>query len=88
MTVEFTGRRLVAPLVIFAATICGCATAPSQSPKEAPAATIAAEPAPVGSAEAPARTAEAASSKPVQQRVRPGSSVAAATIERDKYPPA
>ncbi len=76
MTVGFTGRRLVAPLVIFAAAISGCATSPSQSPKEAPAAAIAAEPAPVAT-ETTAKAANTDSSKPVQQRLRPSATVAA-----------
>ena len=72
MTVGVTGRRLGAPLVLVAALISGCASTSSQSPKEAPASTIDAEPAPVAAAETPAKAPTAATSKPVQQRVRPG----------------
>lgn len=39
MSVGFTGRRAIAPLVLFVAALSGCATTPSQSPKEAPVAT-------------------------------------------------
>ncbi|MDF3021596.1 MAG: hypothetical protein K0Q92_2899, partial [Steroidobacteraceae bacterium] len=50
----------------------GCATTSSETPKEAPAATIAAEPAPVAGTQTPATAgAKPASSKRVQQRVRP-----------------
>jgi membrane-bound lytic murein transglycosylase D len=59
-------------LVIFAAAMSGCATTSSETPKEAPAATIAAEPAPVAGTQTPATAgAKLASSKRVQQRVRP-----------------
>ena len=58
--------------------MAGCATTSTETPKEAPAATIAAEPAPVAADQAPASTAaKPASSKAVQQRVRPSATVAA-----------
>ena len=59
-------------MIVFAAAISGCATTSSETPKEAPAATIAAEPAPVAGTQTPAKAAaRPASSKRVQQRVRP-----------------
>jgi peptidoglycan lytic transglycosylase D len=55
--------------------LAGCATAPSESPKEAPASTIAAEPSPVPVAQTPA-PAPRPSAK-IQHRVRPAANVAA-----------
>jgi membrane-bound lytic murein transglycosylase D len=63
-------------MILFAVALCGCATSPSENPKEAPASTIAAEPVPVAQAEVPASDARPAA-KPVQHRARPGATVAA-----------
>ena len=66
----------LAPLILFAASLCGCATTPNDSPQAAPASTIAAEPVPVDQPVAPASDAKPAA-KSVQHRARPGATVAA-----------
>jgi membrane-bound lytic murein transglycosylase D len=63
----FTNRRFLAPLMVFAAALAGCATAPGDPAKEAPAPITAAAEAP-----APAGTpASDASSRPAPTRATP-----------------
>jgi membrane-bound lytic murein transglycosylase D len=63
-------------MIFIAVLVCGCATAPSESPREAPASTIAAEPVPVTPAQTTTSDAKP-STKAVQHRVRPAANVAA-----------